>query len=166
MEKLRADDYVSITKKYLKEYYLYIQYLNNTKAALADINRQLNTESIKTSRFGERPGYTRGKASSVELAANKRIELENRREVLHNEMLSAERIVSCISGSLPKLDAEKQTLIKGFYFDHLSYKELARQHSYCEKWCRNLIRQAEREMAVMIFGVRASSNIDFSDMVV
>lgn len=163
MEKLRANDYVSITKKYLREYHLYTQYLNNARATLADIDRQLTTESIKTSRFGGQPGGGMSELNAVEAAASKRIDLEKKRQMVCDEMFSVERIVSYIKGSLPKLAPEKQKLIKGFYFDRLPYKELAKQNAYCEQWCRKLIRQAEREMAIMIFGIKAGSNIGFID---
>lgn len=161
MERLRANDYVSITRKYLREYHLYTQYLNNARATLADIDRQLTTESIKTSKFGGEPGGGTSELNAIEAAASKRMELEEKRRAVCDEMFSVERIISYIRGSLPKLTSEKQALIRGFYFDNLPYKELAREHAYCEQWCRKLIRQAEREIAVMIFGAKASTDIGF-----
>ena len=160
MNKLLANDYIGVTKSYLRNYNLYTEYLNNARHTLADIDKQLASESIKTSRYGNEPSGGYSELNGIEMSATRRMELEQEREDLCKEMYSVERVISCINRSIPKLTEDKQKLIRGFYFAKKSYIELTMDYHVSKEWCRNLLRQAESELAIMVFGMKAKPAIN------
>lgn len=161
MKQLKANDYVSLTRNYLKNYTYYAQYINNVYESVKDIDRQLADESIKTMDY---TGNTRGgtkELTAVESAASRRILLEEEKRKLLSDALFVEAVVSRVSNTLLRLNPEEQGLLRGFYFDRLGYQAIARKYAYTERWCRVLIRRAESKMALMLFGPKATDPINF-----
>lgn len=159
MNKLYANDYVNTTRNYLRNFKLYSEYLDNARHMLADIDRQLATESVKTSRYGNEPGGGFSELNGVEVSATRRMDLQQSRDNICSQMFELEGVLGNISRALLKLSEDKRKLIKGYYFDRLPYTDLAGINHYTDRWCRKLIRQAEREIAVMIFGPKAEPDI-------
>lgn len=69
MKHIRANDYINTMRNYLKNYNYYMQYLSNARETVKDIDRQLATESIKVSRYGNEAGG--GSSDGLTLVENR-----------------------------------------------------------------------------------------------
>lgn len=166
MMKLKANDYISVTRSYLKRYNLYAQYLNNVKEEVRDIDRQLASESIRVSGYGADHGGSSSGLTVVESAAGRRILLEEEKSRLLNDALMLESLMTRLTNAMLRLTPEEQGMIRGFYIDGLGYESLSRRYSYSERWCRKLLRGAEEKLAVMMFGPGAGEAVKFLRTVV
>lgn len=161
MMKLIANDYISVTRSYLKNYNYYSQYLNNVREEVRDIDRQLASESIRTTGYGNDGGGCSPGLTGVEAAAGKRILLEEEKIRILNGALAVESLLTRLTNAMLRLAPEEQGMIRGFYFDGIGYALLSQRYSYSERWCRRLIRDAEKKLAVMMFGPRAGEAVKF-----
>lgn len=162
MKHIRANDYINIMRNYLKSYNYYMQYLNNAREAVKDIDRQLATESIKVSRYGnEAGGGGSDGLSLVEKSASLRIQLEQEKQDLLSSSLAIESLMARITNTMQRLSPEEQKIVREFYLEEQTYESMARTHICSPRWCRKRLRLAEEKMALMMFGPRATDSIRF-----
>lgn len=161
MKKFKANDYLGVTRSYLRRYNLYAQYLNNVKDSVDEIDSRLATESISVSRYGTDPGGGGSELSAVERAAAERIILEQEKNELANNASEVMRLMHRVSSTISTLPEEEQAILRGHYLEGRSCTQLAMVNNYSERWCRKLLRQAESKMAVMLFGPKAAEDIFF-----
>lgn len=164
MKHIRANDYINTMRNYLKSYNYYTQYLNNVQESVKDIDRQLATESIRVSRYGDEAGggsSGSGGLALVERSAEVRIQLEQEKQDLLNGSLAVESLVTRITNTMQRLSPEEQGLVREFYIDKQTYESMARTHICSPRWCRKRLRLAEEKMALMMFGPRATDSIRF-----
>lgn len=162
MKHIRANDYINTMRNYLKSYNYYMQYLNNAREAVKDIDRQLATESIKVSRYGnEAGGGGSDGLTLVEKSASLRIRLEQEKQDLLSSSLAIESLMARITNTMQRLSPEEQRIVREFYIEEQTYESMARTHICSPRWCRKRLRLAEEKMAFMMFGPRATDSIRF-----
>ncbi len=162
MKHIRANDYINTMRNYLKSYKYYMQYLNNAREAVKDIDRQLATESIRGSRYGNEAGGGGGDGLAlVEKSALLRIKLEREKQDLLSSSLAIESLVTRITNTMQRLSPEEQRIVREFYLEEQTYESMARTHICSPRWCRKRLRLAEEKMALMMFGPRATDSIRF-----
>lgn len=162
MKHIRANDYINTMRNYLKNYNYYMQYLSNARETVKDIDRQLATESIKVSRYGnEAGGGSSDGLTLVEKSASLRIKLEREKQDLLSSSLAIESLMTRITNTMQRLSPEEQRIVREFYIEEQTYESMARTHICSPRWCRKRLRLAEEKMALMMFGPRAADSIRF-----
>lgn len=157
----KTNDYINTTKTYLKQYNLLIQYLENVRESLEDIDSRLTGGEVKAVTYDK---GVRGSCCDVNGIARqvfKRMDLKDERERLQADTAPIERHIKRIESSLEQLTADERGILLDYYAKKLNYAQLVEKYHYSDRWCRRILRQAERKMAIMLFGTKATEPILF-----
>lgn len=160
-QTFKTNDYINATKIYMKQYNLFIQYLTNTSESLKDIERRLTGGEIKAVAYDK---GTRGSCADVDGIARqvfKRMDLEDERKMLIAESEPIANHIKRLDQSINQLDKDERGILIDYYWYHLSYSQLVDKYHFSERWCRRLLRQAEKKMAIMLFGTKATEPVLF-----
>lgn len=149
------NDYVSMTRKYLKNY-------NKLKITIVNLTEELNAqkellqdESIAISRYGCELGGGSSELNATEAAADRRDKTKRKVVELENNISEIQRIINKLDRALKGLNETDCQLIKGYYIDGYSWNKLGNKNYCTEKWARDKGNKALREVAFMLFGVVA-----------
>ena len=160
-QAIKTNDYINATKTYMKQYNLLTQYLANTSELLKDIERRLTGGEIKAVAYDK---GTRGSCCDVDGIARqvfKRMDLETERKSLIAESEPIANHIKRLSLSINQLEKDEREVLIDYYWNHLNYSQLVDKYHFSERWCRRLLRQAERKMAIMLFGTKATEPVLF-----
>lgn len=160
-QTFKTNDYINATKTYMKQYNLLVQYLINTDESLKDIERRLTGGEIKAVAYDK---GVRGSCSDVDGIARqvfKRMDLEDERKLLIAESEPIANHIKRLELSINQLDKDERGLLIDYYQNHLNYSQLVEKYHFSERWCRRILRQAERKMAIMLFGTKAAEPVLF-----
>lgn len=152
------NDYVSITRRWLKEY-------NTFKATVASMTADIKTQEEMLERamdlgapiamYDNMPKGGNGELTTVERQAQERM---RRRESIERAKLNRDeiqRIIDRVDRAVSSLDAEEQELLLGFYIHGRSWQSLGYEHHYSERWARKKGGEALKSVAFAIFGIKA-----------
>lgn len=157
---LNSNDYVTLTRGYLKNYNKYVDYVEKAFARCDEIDIELADESIKTTTYGlERGGGS--EFTPVERAASTRMKLKSEKADLQNKANLVKSFLSNLLTNISKLDVEDKVLISKLYFRHLSTCEVSKEMHITMRWVCRQARQAEKRLAVLLFGKAAEQEIYF-----
>lgn len=149
------NDYVSMTRRYLKNYNkLKITILNLTEELNAQ-NELLQDESIAISHYGCELGGGSSELSATEAAAERRSKTKRKIIELENNIAEIQRIINKIDRALEGLKESDSELVKGYYIDGYSWSQLGVKNYCTEKWARDKGNKAMKEVAFMVFGIVA-----------
>lgn len=157
---LNSNDYVTLTRGYLKNYNKYRDYVEKAFARCDEIDLELADESIKTTTYGLDQGGG-SELTPVERAASMRIQLESEKAELQNKANLVKSFLSNLLWGIGKLDTEDKVLISKLYFRHLSTYEISKEMHITSRWVCMQARQAEKKLAVLLFGKAAEQEIYF-----
>lgn len=157
---LNSNDYVKLTRDYLKNYSKYMDYVEKAFARCDEIDLELADESIKTTTYGLDQGGG-SELTPVERAASMRMQLESEKADLQNKANLVKSFLSNLLWGIGKLDTEDKVLISKLYFRHLSTYEISKEMHITSRWVCMQARQAEKKLAVLLFGKAAEQEIYF-----
>lgn len=157
---LNSNDYVTLTRGYLKNYNKYRDYVEKAFARCDEIDLELADESIKTTTYGLDQGGG-SELTPVERAASMRIQLKSEKTDLQNKANLVKAFLSNLLCGIGKLDTEDKVLISKLYFRHLSTYEISKEMHITSRWVCMQARQAEKKLAVLLFGKAAEQEIYF-----
>ena len=157
---LNSNDYVKLTRDHLKNYNKYMDYVDKAFARCDEIDLELADESIKTTTYGLEQGGG-SELTPVERAASMRIQLESEKTDLQNKANLVKSFLSNLLWGIGKLDTEDKVLISKLYFKHLSTYEISKEMHITSRWVCMQARQAEKKLAVLLFGKAAEQEIYF-----
>jgi hypothetical protein len=147
------NDYVGITRRYLKNY-------NQLRIAIENLDEDINArkellrdESVAISRYGTQPGGGFSELTQAEAAAAKRVKCEQEIIELQSNKAEIERIIRKVDRALEGLSDADCDLVKGYYIDGYSWRQLGQQQFCSEKWARDKGNKALKEVAFMVFGI-------------
>lgn len=158
---LNSNDYVKLTRDHLKNYNHYTDYVEKAFARCDEIDLELADESIKTTTYGLEQGGGGSELTSVERAASMRMRLKSEKEDLQTKANFVKAFLSNLLTNIGKLDTEDKVLISKLYFRHLSTLEISKEMHITSRWVRMQARQAEKRLAVLLFGKAAEQEIYF-----
>lgn len=158
---LNSNDYVKLTRDHLKNYNHYTDYVEKAFARCDEIDLELADESIKTTTYGLEQGGAGSELTSVERAASMRMRLKSEKEDLQTKANFVKAFLSNLLTNIGKLDTEDKVLISKLYFRHLSTLEISKEMHITSRWVRMQARQAEKRLAVLLFGKAAEQEIYF-----
>lgn len=156
------NDYLKLTKEYLRNLNYYREAEKNLASALTDINAELGSVSIKSSNAtnDEVHGASLG-LNSVERAAAYRINLEHRYAEIIVERGLLRKHIDKLTRAISTLPRAEQEVVRLFFIDRLSYTRISETLSYSERTIKRRMHNAIHSIAVMLFGDRANRRMEF-----
>ena len=152
------NDYISITRRWLKEY-------NTFKATVANMDADIKAqEELLTkaqdlgapiANYDAMPRGGSAELNAVESAAQDRI---RRQQAIYRERLNRDeiqRIIDRIDRAMLTLEEEDQDVLREYYLDKNSWVHIGQKYHYSERWAREKGGKALRTVAFVIFGVKA-----------
>ena len=147
------NDYVGMTRRYLKSYNQLQITVKNLDEEIEAQKTMLQDEAVAISRYGDEPGGGSSELNATELAASRRIMVENRIADMKCDKAEIERVLRKIDRALEGLSDGDRDLVQGHFIDGYSWGQLGNK-AYCtEKWARDKGNKALKEVAFMVFGV-------------
>ena len=153
------NDYLQLTRKYLRNYSIYLEAVENLTRRLRDIEVELGTVSISSPVFGE--GGGKCELTSVEREADRRIERRDQYEELFRERAQLRRQLQKVKNALDALPEEECDAIRLFFFENKHYDALTRLRHWSTATCKRRINGAVRKVALMLFGQQAAQVVAF-----
>ena len=157
--KREYNDYLQLTRKYLRNYSIYLEAVENLTRRLRDIEVELGTVSISSPVFGE--GGGKGELTSVEREADRRIERRDQYEELFRERAQLRRQLQKVKNALDALPEEECDAIRLFFFENKNYDAITRLRHWSTATCKRRINGAVRKVALMLFGQQAAQVVAF-----
>lgn len=157
MRELREyNDYIQTTKNYLKRYSQFKATVSNKREQIELLKLELTNEeadiNAPIAQYGEKVGHGTPELNGVESAAARYEGIEKKIKRLQVEIKRLEHICNMIANSLQMLPVKDRKLIECYYFQHMSWREIADIDYITEKWAAEKGARAVREIAGMLFG--------------
>ena len=158
----RHNDYVKLTKDYLRSYPYYKQAVKNMTDDIEEIKVRLADESPKTPSYGlDTGGGGYSELNATERAADNRLHLERRCEQLQDNRRQLQIQIDKVDAAIGKLSVEDQEIVRLFYFEHLTHRDLAQRAFLSERSSKRHIQKATDSIALMLFGLDTQRDIFF-----
>lgn len=152
------NDYVTATREYLRRYHEFEATVANLREEVAAQEALLKIETAAPiAKYGVEPGGGSSELNAVEAAAARKIAIEKKIEKLTREADNIERVLRKIDRALDALPTQERQLIKGYYIDKKSWRELSIELYITEKWASSCGNKGVKRLARMIFGNEAIS---------
>jgi len=150
------NDYVGMTKQYLKNY-------NQFKIIIDNLTEEIKTQrqiaavdvAAPAAQYGDMPRGGTPELNSVESAAARHEKIQARIRRMETDIAALTRIISKVDRAISGLTEEDADIICAYYLKKQSWQQIARQRYMTEKWTRDRCNRAVKEMAKMIFGLVA-----------
>lgn len=159
----RNNDYVKLTRDYLRNIGYYRIAVANMNMDIKELERQIADVPAKvTPSYSATPGGGGGDGlNGVESAVESLLADEDDYKARVHELNQLSRQISRLETCIDALPPEEQTAVKLFYIDRLNYNELARVMSWSERTVRRRVNSGTKAVAVMLFGPKAERNVQF-----
>lgn len=157
----QSNDYVKLTRGYLKNLVFNEQALRNINADIETLNYELNSISLPGVKYSDEPRGGSPELSSVEQQAYVR---DLKREELGRLEVSKAKLETHLrkmNASISQLGSEEQTMLDMFYKQKLSASSIGLEIGLCERSVHRRIHMAVRNLAAMLFGEVATEDISF-----
>ena len=155
------NDYLKLTKEYLRSLNYYREAEKNLSASLTDIDVELGGVSIKSANAADEIHGVSSELTSVERAAAYRINLENRYTEIIRERNLLRKHIDKLTRAINTLPPAEQEVIKLFFADCMSYTKISETLNYSERTIKRRMHNAIRSIAVILFGDRANRRMEF-----
>lgn len=153
-----SNDYIDLTKKYLKKYHVFQL---AAKALADDISskEELIQSSLDVSaavaRYGDMPGGGNSELNGVEAACERHLQIQAEIESMKNDLAAVKSRLAKIDAALKVNDDVVRKMIEAYYMDGFSWEQISLTYHYSQRWCREKTKKAVKDMAVVIFGIKA-----------
>lgn len=149
------NDYVRMTRDYLKNYTRFKATIENLQNDLAAIEQELKEFPIQTVQYDKAGAGGPSELTPVERAAEKRQALEEQARQCEYEKARIELLIRKIDRSLACLPEEQQKLIREHYFQRKTWIAISHEMYLTADWASEKARRAVKDMAFTMFGEKA-----------
>lgn len=152
------NDYVNMTKGYLRNYNKFIvaaKNLSNDIVTAEQFLVQSDDIAAAVAKYGDEPGGGSSELTTVEAAAERHMDLQRNIVKMKRNLSQLQRLIAKIDRALESLDSEDRAIVQEFTIENKSAIEVANRHFYSERWVRTRAKNAMKEIALMIFGIKA-----------
>ena len=150
------NDYVAKVKRWLKAYNMFTITIENLQENIADKERELDYDvNAPVSRYDDVAGG-KSELTTLQRAADPHKHIRQEIEDMKQSIFEIQASIRKIDRALDGLSETDRRLIEGHYFQGMAWEKLGSELFYSEKWARERAGKAVREMAIMIFGPKAS----------
>ena len=146
-------DYIKETKRILGQYNKMKVAVQNLAEEIEAQTAALQGESVAIARYGNEPTGGTAELTATEAAAARRMRAAADIEEMQERKREMERTLRAVDRALACLSAEDERLVRGRYIDGCTWRRVAREAGYTEKWSRDRGGRALRDVALMMFGV-------------
>ena len=157
----KYNDYLKLTKEYLKNFAYYRQAISSISEDIEDIRRQLATESIKAPAYGSDTGGGFNELNGIERAAENRIRLTRVSEELQENCRVLQRQMKKVTAAIETLPEDERQAIQMYYMDRMNYGTMSEKLHLSERSCKRRISKATRSIAFMLFGLATQRDVFF-----
>ncbi len=157
----KHNDYITLTKNYLREYMSLKSAERNLLETIDGIDLELQDVSVKAAAYGAEQAGGVKELTDTEQAAAKRLYLSRRRWELVQYWRRTSNFCKRMSLALDALSPEERQMVDLYYFDRISYLEMSCITHTSERSCRRQIQQITSRLAVILFGPFAKEQIMF-----
>lgn len=154
------NDYLRLTRGYLKNLPIYQQAAENLQLEIADEEAALKQITPRAVSYGTVGGGT-GELTPTEQAVDGRQKSRLRCQQLRQEHIALRHQCDRIERALKILPPEEMEAVDLIYFKHFSYTDMSRRTYTSARTCRRRLNSAVQKVAVMLFGLQAEENILF-----
>lgn len=158
---MKCNDYIKLTKGYLRNYVYYKQAVKNLELDISDIEQELNSTGVKISKYSADIGGGAGVLNETESNAANRIDLNNELNIKKKELLRIKLHINKLEAALDTLPNQEHDVIKFHFIDRLTYMQISDELYFSERWVRNKINAGVKAIAIMLFGGVADENVAF-----
>lgn len=144
----QSNDYLKLTKEYLKNMRYHEQALKNLRADAATLKHELSNENLLSSSSAEKQDYVR------DLKRQDLIRLEN-------SILRLDNHLQKMRESLHQLSHDEQEILDLIYDKRYTAIYAGECVGLCERSVHRHVRAAVGNLAVMLFGTAALDEISF-----
>lgn len=150
------NEYVNTVKNRLRNYNQFKITLANLRDSIAAKRDAIEHDvNAPISKYGGMPSGGKPELNAVESAAEHHMIMRDEIDSDLRNIAAIELTMRKIDRAISGLSETDQRLIKGHYFEGLSWEELGCELYYSEKWARERAGKAVKQMAGMIFGPKA-----------
>ena len=150
------NDYVTATREYLKRYREFEATVANLREEVTAQEALLKIETAAPiAKYGTEPSGGSSELNAVESAAARKIAIENKIERLTREADNINRVLRKVDRALDALPDQEKQLVKGYYIDKKSWRDLSIELYITEKWASSCGNKGVKRLARMIFGNEA-----------
>ena len=150
------NDYVNTTRGWLKRYNQFVVTAENMRDEIAANKKIMEADvSAPCAKYGDEPGGGTSELNTVEAAASRHEYLNQRIAEAQSTIDEIERILRTINRTIDGLPKDDGKLIRDHYIDRKSWRDISNEVYLTEKWARDRGNKAIKEMAKMIFGIKA-----------
>ena len=157
----KYNDYLKLTKDYLKNFAFYRQAITSISEDIEDIQRQLATESIKAPAYGSDTAGGFNELNGTERAAENRIRLTRVSKELQENCRVLKRQMNKVTAAIDTLPVEEQEAIRLYYMERLNYYAMSERLHLSERSCKRRVSHATHNIALMLFGLTARRDVFF-----
>lgn len=153
------NDYINLTKSYLRNYRKFqtsVKNLRNEIKIQAEILEKVEDVSSAIAKYGDSPGGGMRELNSVEATAERHLQMQ--KELLMNkaDVERLEMLLKKIDNAMESLRSEDREIVREYIIDGENAYTVADRHHYSERWMRSKAKSATKDIAIMLFGMKAS----------
>lgn len=145
------NDYKRLTRGYLRDYRMWQSAIEVWASEKADIDSELASIPIATSKFGGEAGGS-GELTPTEREANRRVKFTERALSIARDTRELRRVMKNIETAIGTLDDESKRLIVMHYIDGRTWMEVADALACSESGARQKGYRAVSKIAAILFG--------------
>lgn len=152
------NDYIDLTKKYLRKYHVFQL---TAKALEDDIKSKENILSASLdlgaaiAKYGDTPAGGNSELNEVEAACERHLKMEADVQNMKNDLSALQSRMAKIRTALGVNDDIVRHIVEDYYMNGYSWEQVSCMYNYSPRWCREKAKKAVRDMAVVIFGMKA-----------
>lgn len=149
-----CNDYIKLTKGYLRNLVYYQVAVSNMNDDLEEIRKTLGDAKIAS--YETNPGGA-SELNGVEAKAEKALQYREKLEQMRKLQVQVEKL----ERSIEKLPDSEREAVRMFYIYRQSYEEIMQSLHISHSTCRRRISNGTRNVSVMLFGDKALEQVKF-----
>lgn len=156
------NDYVRLTKDYIREADLYKVHEKIIVARMEDLEESIKDVSTKIVKYEQNPGGS-SELTAVEAETEKRLNWEKELKQCADELKDLRRHINRIHESLAGLNTEEREMLRLHYRVGATYDEISDLMGWSPSTCKRRVRKAIDDVTLMLFGDKMRGNYRFID---
>lgn len=150
-----CNDYIRLTKGYLRNLVYYQVAISNMKEDLKEMEDSLG--DVKIASYEANPGG-QNELNGVESRADKAIRCKEQAKQVHKLERQVQKLERCIE----QLPSDQKEAVRMYYLYRQSYDEMVSSLHISHSTCRRRVNSGTKAVAMMLFGERAGEQIQFA----
>lgn len=150
------NDYLILTREYLKGYKRLTEMRKGWIAEMSDTQRELASMPVAVSKYGDEPGGGSGESSPTERLAARRMALQQKYVMRHNDVAEIARLEALLHQAFGAIGEEDARILKAHYIDGATWYDVGDELGYSYQGIRKKGSRALHALAQYIFGLKAA----------